>query len=171
MCYISSWLLHTLTHWGRDKMDAIFQMTFSNAFSWMKMVEFRLTFHWSLFPRVKSTMFQHGSDNGLAPARRQAIIWTNDGWITGAYMRHSASSGVKWKGCGDTPLMPYQVISTVYWSSFRRFETPWRSCDVAIIVPCNIVLCIVCRECISFSYICFAFLCFHRREILSWSVV
>ena len=32
-----------------------------------------------------------GSDNGLAPARRQAIIWTNDVQITGAYMRHSAS--------------------------------------------------------------------------------
>ena len=32
-----------------------------------------------------------GSDNGLAPIRRQAIIWTNDGYITDAYMRHSAS--------------------------------------------------------------------------------
>ena len=32
-----------------------------------------------------------GSDNGLAPTRRQAIIWTNDGWFTDAYMRHSAS--------------------------------------------------------------------------------
>ena len=36
-----------LTHWGRDKMDAISQTTFSNAFSWMKMHEFRLRFHWS----------------------------------------------------------------------------------------------------------------------------
>ena len=27
-----------LTHWGRDKMDAISQTTFSNAFSWMKML-------------------------------------------------------------------------------------------------------------------------------------
>ena len=26
-----------LTHWGWDKMTAIWQMTFSNAFSWMKM--------------------------------------------------------------------------------------------------------------------------------------
>ena len=26
-----------LTHWGRDKMDAISQMTFSSDFSWMKM--------------------------------------------------------------------------------------------------------------------------------------
>ena len=38
-----------LAHWGRDKMDAIFQITFLNAFSWMKMYEFRLKFHWSLF--------------------------------------------------------------------------------------------------------------------------
>ena len=31
------------------------------------------------------------SDNLLAPARRQAIIWTNDGEFTSAYMHHSAS--------------------------------------------------------------------------------
>ena len=30
-----------LTYWGRDKMVAIFQTTFSNAFSWMKMLEFQ----------------------------------------------------------------------------------------------------------------------------------
>ena len=44
------------------KMDAISQTTFSNAFSW----------------------------NGLAPSRRLAIIWTNDGKFTHAYMRRSA---------------------------------------------------------------------------------
>ena len=27
------------------------------------------------------------SDNGLVPTRRQAIIWTSDGYITNAYMR------------------------------------------------------------------------------------
>ena len=48
-----------LTHWGRDKMDAISQTTFSSAFSWMKMHEFRLRFHWSLFLRFKLTIFQH----------------------------------------------------------------------------------------------------------------
>ena len=31
-----------------------------------------------------------GSDNDLAPTRRQAIIWTNDDKVTDAYMRHSA---------------------------------------------------------------------------------
>ena len=33
-----------LTHWGRDKIAAIFQSTVSNGFSWMKMYEFRLKF-------------------------------------------------------------------------------------------------------------------------------
>ena len=46
-----------LTHWDRDKMAAIFQTTFSNAFPWRKMVEFRLKFNWSLFPRVQLTIF------------------------------------------------------------------------------------------------------------------
>ena len=32
-----------------------------------------------------------GSDYGLAPNRRQAIIWTNDVLSTDAYMRQSAS--------------------------------------------------------------------------------
>ena len=32
-----------------------------------------------------------GSDNGLAPTRWQAIIWTSDGYFTNTYMRHSAS--------------------------------------------------------------------------------
>ena len=36
----------------------IFQTTFSNAFSWMKMSTFRLICHWSLFPRVQLTIFQ-----------------------------------------------------------------------------------------------------------------
>ena len=65
---------HVLAHWGRGKMAAIFQTTSSNEFSWMKMCEYRLKFHWNLFLRVQLTI----SDNGLAPTRRQVIIWTND---------------------------------------------------------------------------------------------
>ena len=51
--------LYRLTHWGRDKMAAVSQTTLSNSFSWMKMLEFRLRFHWSLFLRVQLTIFQH----------------------------------------------------------------------------------------------------------------
>ena len=48
-----------LTHWGWYKMDNILQTTFSNVFSSMKIFEFRLTFHWSLFLRFQFTIFQH----------------------------------------------------------------------------------------------------------------
>ena len=48
-----------LTHWGRDKMAAVLQTTLSNAFSWMKTLEFRLRFHRCLFLRVQLTIIQH----------------------------------------------------------------------------------------------------------------
>ena len=48
-----------LTHWGRDKMDAIFQTTFSSEFSRMKMDKFRLRFHWNLFLGFELTIFHH----------------------------------------------------------------------------------------------------------------
>ena len=75
-------------------MAAISQTIVSNAFSWMQMLQFLLRFHWNLFPTVKLTTFQLGSDNDLASYRRQAIIWTNDGthicvtrpqWVIGAH--------------------------------------------------------------------------------------
>ena len=48
-----------LTHWGRDKMAVVLQTTLSFTSSWMKMLEFRWRFHWSLFLRVQLTIFQH----------------------------------------------------------------------------------------------------------------
>ena len=48
-----------LTHWGRDKMDAISQTTCSSAYFLMKMFEFWFKFHWSLFVRVHLIIIQH----------------------------------------------------------------------------------------------------------------
>ena len=56
-----------LIHWGRDKMAAIFRMTISNAFSLMKMYQFRLRYHWNLLPRVRLTIFQHWFRRWLGP--------------------------------------------------------------------------------------------------------
>ena len=61
VCLVPVWaspavdFINTLRPW---QMDAISQTPFSNAFSWMKMFEFRLKVHWSLFPRVQLTIFQ-----------------------------------------------------------------------------------------------------------------
>ena len=46
-----------LTHLPMDIMAAISQTILLDAFSWMKMYEFRLRFHWILFLRVQSTIF------------------------------------------------------------------------------------------------------------------
>ena len=55
------------THWGPDKITAILQMTISNAFSWKKMLEFWLKFHWSLFLRIQLTIFQlFGADQATS---------------------------------------------------------------------------------------------------------
>ena len=48
-----------LNYWGRDKIGAISQTIFSSAFSWMKIFEFRLKFHRSLFQRVQLIISQH----------------------------------------------------------------------------------------------------------------
>ena len=66
-----------LTYWGRDKKVAILQTTLSNTFFWMEIFQIRLRFHWNLFLMVQNSSM--GSNNGLAPNRRQAIIGTNDG--------------------------------------------------------------------------------------------
>ena len=80
-----------LTHWGRNKVDAISQTTFWSTFSWTKMFQFRITFHWSLFLRVQLTIIQHWFRYWLGAVQAKSHIWTNDGQITDAYMRHSAS--------------------------------------------------------------------------------
>ena len=54
-----------LTHWGRDKMAAIFETTFLYAFSCMKMNDFQLKFHRSLLLRFQLTI----------PALVQIMAW------------------------------------------------------------------------------------------------
>ena len=51
--------LYWVIHRGQNKMGNIFQTTFSNAFSWMKMYEFHFRFHWILFLRFQLTISQH----------------------------------------------------------------------------------------------------------------
>ena len=64
---------------SRDNMAAIFQTTFSNGFSWMKMYEFRLKFHWSLFLGVQLTIFQHRFRQWLG-ADQAASYYLNQWW-------------------------------------------------------------------------------------------
>ena len=62
------------------QMAAISQTTFSNAFSWMKMNEFCLWFHWSLFLRFELTIFQHWFRKWLG-ASQATSRYLNQGWL------------------------------------------------------------------------------------------
>ena len=73
------------------QMDAISQTTFSNAFSLMKMFEFQLKFHWSLFPRVQLTIFHHWFRSWLG-ADQATSHYLNQWWLV--YWRIYASLGL-----------------------------------------------------------------------------
>ena len=85
------WCRYLLTHWGRDKMAAVSQTMFSNIFSWMKMYEFRLKFHWSLFLRFQLTIFKHWFRYWLG-AVQATSHYLNQWWLV--YWRIYASLGL-----------------------------------------------------------------------------
>ena len=93
MC--SNALSYTLTHWGRDKMNAISQTTYSNAFSSRKIFELRLNFHLILFPRVQLIIqlliFQHGFRWWLGAAQA-TNHYLNQWWFV--YRRIYATLGL-----------------------------------------------------------------------------
>ena len=73
-------------------MDSISQTTFSNPFYEWECGSFALDFI-EICSEVSILQYSSiiGPDNGLAPSRRQAIIWTNGYKFADAYMRHSFS--------------------------------------------------------------------------------
>ena len=94
--WLAEQLLDILTHLPLDKMVAISQTTFSNAFSWMKSFVFWFEFHWSLFLRVQLTICQHwfrkwpGADlatshylNQCWPSSPTHICGTRGRWVKG----------------------------------------------------------------------------------------
>ena len=61
-------------------MVAIFQTTFWNGFSWMKIYEFRLKFHWSLFLRAQLTIYQNWFRKWLG-ADQATSHYLNQWWL------------------------------------------------------------------------------------------
>ena len=85
-----------LTHWGRDKMDAISQTTLWSAFSWMKNVWIPIEISYpnenkSLFLRVQLTIFQHWFRSWLG-AVQATSHYLNQWWLD--YRRIYASLGL-----------------------------------------------------------------------------
>ena len=68
------------------QMAAIFQTTFLN-----ENVLISIKISLKFVPKGQINNIPALVQIGLAPTRRQAIVWTKDGKFTDAYMRHSAS--------------------------------------------------------------------------------
>ena len=97
LCPASGWDIKSqgplvLTHLPLDKMAAISQTTFSNAFSWMKSFVFWFKFRRSLFLRVQLTISQHwfrkwlGADlDQCLPTSPTHICGTRVRWVKAAW--------------------------------------------------------------------------------------
>ena len=93
-------------------MDAISQTTFSNAFSWMKMFEFRLKFHWRLFLRFQITIFQHWFRYWLG-AVQATSHYLNQWWLV--YWRIYASLGLnELMICFDIIFLWFKITLTAF---------------------------------------------------------
>ena len=99
-----------LTHWGQDKMAAVSQTTFSKVFSWMKIYEFWLKFHWSLFLMVQLAIFHHWFRKWLG-AVQATSHYLNQWWL--GYWSIYASLGLDelmlWMDYSDLPACPDKV--------------------------------------------------------------
>ena len=117
-----------LTHWGRDKMAAVSQTMISNAFSWMKMYEFHLKFHLSLFLRFQLTIFQHWFRYWLG-AVQATSHYLNQWWLV--YWRIYASlslSELGVKSCNHVKICicttkNYQ-LNRLYYLSITLVDSP-----------------------------------------------
>ena len=127
-------LYQWLTHWGRDKMDAISQTTFSSAFSWIKMFEFRQKFHWSLFLRVKLTMFHHCLRWWLG-AGQATSHYLKQWWLV--YWRIYASLGLNELSarCGSFSALALQITQVMQSHGYGRCLT-FLSSLVSVITHC-----------------------------------
>ena len=106
-----------LTHWGRDKMAAISQTTLSNAFSWMKMLEFRKIFHWSLFIRVQLIISQHWFRWWLG-AYQATSHYLNQWWLD--YRRIYASLGLN--ELSNFEAVALNVSIAYHWLCCSRYQ-------------------------------------------------
>ena len=129
------WYLIVLTHWGWDKKATIFQTTFSNAFSWMKMYKIRLRFHRSLCPRVQLDMStarrrlqspQSLSSTSAHPTMVTLVnIMVMNGWLT-SFTFHVNRPSHSWdKAISDFDLKISTPGSRSWvWSRARSYNRP-----------------------------------------------
>ena len=105
-----------LTHFPLDKMAAILQTIFSDAFLWMKSFVFWLKVHRSLFLRVQLTISQHWFSYSLG-AESATSHYLNQWWPDS--LTHVCGTRGRWKRVWDV-------------MAFSVFKTNYMKCDVQL---------------------------------------
>ena len=134
------YLYQDLTHWGRDHIYAVLKTVFLNAYSWMKLYEFILRFHWSLFLKVQLTYFKHWFRNSLG-ADQATSHYVNQWWLDYLFpdkIPFSAKSGRPFTfadyGCRDggisVPLIKH-LIGQVFWLDVSKIYSVCMLCILA----------------------------------------
>ena len=119
VCVMSGcWWMMSLTHWGWDKMAAIFQTTFSNAFSWMKMYEF--------FIEISLKFVPQGPINNI-PALVQIMAWRRPGisvlYEPSVMIKHvSVILVLDWEKTGT--YSPHRKLSISWWMMTWQCQVP-----------------------------------------------
>ena len=115
---------------AQTKWTPFFQTTFSNAFSWMQICEFRLNFHWSLFARVQLTMYTSvGSDNGLAPASDKPLFFCTACLDQSVHLRNRTVTSLDmwilhWRRSHWCLKSPVTQLDCLFNRLFRQTSTP-----------------------------------------------
>ena len=166
-------------------MAVILQTTFSNVFSLMKMYKFRLRFHWSLFPRVQSTIFQHlfrwwlGAGQVTSHCLNQCwyvllmhicVTWPQWSNVMSEFWKTWSNISESWLNLGLRPanerhhckVMP----SLIGWA--QTFNQPWEYCAQCIIrnVECRHGPCFNIKTSV-FHYRNFRY----KDEMVSWLIL
>ena len=94
-------------HSGLNKMAAILQTTFSNAFSCMKYFVFWFKFHWSMFNWQEVII---GLGNGLSPNLRQAITLTKGDLVLQCQIASLGLNELK-----NTDFLVMEITITTSW--------------------------------------------------------
>ena len=94
-------------------MATIFQTTFSNAYSWMQMYEFRWRFHWYLFLVVQLTIFQHWFRYWLVAGQATSHC-LNQWWLI--YWRIYAPLGLNELITQETSSWIIQMAAVLQWT-------------------------------------------------------
>ena len=129
LLYLRDEHLTGLTQWGWDNMATIFRMTFWNRFSLMKIYEFRLKFHWSLFQGIQLTIFQHWFRSWFG-ADQATNHYLNQWWLV--YRCIYASPGLNELNWGDTKWPSDTIFGHVLLANFGLGNECWGQIRICI---------------------------------------